>query len=364
MSISTDSASATIARRRRLHALDALEQAVDGRDARPLHEVVTDNLREVWKNGGRKRDDKPGLQPESILIRDAFVATTAEDAHGPALPRLVQSKGLQLRLYLLMLFDAQCRHTADDVRVRNVRTVSPSNGPYRSWGEIVLSAPDHQQKQQPIAWQIARRRRERQIKEAMLALETTPRLLNIDLTNNGRKRRNYDKPTLLAEDSTPDAQAHYGIPTVQCFRVPREFFTNLWVFALTDTEIACYLALRWAFEQAPMADRTNFFIVSQERETRLRLTRTTWDSIERLQAYGLIRRNDFSGRDPVTGHIESFRDKWQAGEVASPRYAFYRDGVKRPALRAMRNALLNPVVPVPPDPLNVVLTAPAAQAAP
>lgn len=362
MSISTDSASATIARRRRLHALDALEQAVDGRDARPLHEVVTDNLREVWKNGGRKGDDKPGLQPATILIRDAFVATTAEDAHGPALPRLVQSKGLQLRLYLLMLFDAQCRHKADD-RVRNVRTVSPSNGPYRSWGEIVLSAPDHQQKQQPVAWQIARRRRERQIKEAMLALETTPRLLNIDPTNNGRKRRNYDKPTLLAEDSTPDAQAGYGIPSEQRFGVPREFFTNLWVFALTDTEIACYLALRWAFQQAPVADRKSFFIVSQERETRLRLTRTTWDSVERLQAYGLIQRNDSSGRDPVTGRIESFRDKWQAGEVASPRYAFYRNGVRRPALQTMRRALLNPVVRVPPDPLDGVLAARAARAA-
>lgn len=363
MSISTDSASATIARRRRLSALDALEQAVDGRDARPLHEVVTDNLRGVWKNGGRKHDDKPGLQPATIRIRDAFVATPATDAHGPALPRLVQSKGLQLRLYLLMLFDAQCRHAVDD-RVRNARTVSTSNGPYRSWGELVLSAPDHQQKQQqPVAWQIVRRRRERQIREAMLALETAPRLLDIALTSTGRKRRDYDKPTLLAEDSTPDAQARYAIPTDQMFGVPREFFTNLWVFALTDTEIACYLALRWAHQQAPKVDRANFFIVSQERETILRLTRTTWDSIERLQAYGLIERTDFSGRDPVTGQIESFRDKWQAGEVTSPKYAFLRDGVKRPAIEAMRQALLNPVSPVRPDPLDALFSAPSAQPA-
>jgi hypothetical protein len=363
VSISTDSPSATIVRRRRLHALDALERTVDGRDARPLHEVVSDNLREVWRTGGRKRDDNPRLQPATIRIRDAFVATTAEDAHGPALPRLVQSKGLQLRLYLLMLFDAQCRHTPN-TRVRNVRTVSPTDGPYRSWGELVLSAPDHQQKQQPVAWQIVRRRRERQIKEAMLALETTPRLLDIALTGEGHKRRDYDKPTLLAEDSTPDTQTRYGIPTGQRFGVPREFFTNLWVFALTDTEIASYLALRWAHQQAPKADRANFFIVGQERETKLRLTRTTWDSVERLQAYGLIRRTDVSGRDPATGQIESFRDKWQAGEVTTPRYAFYRDGVKRPALQAMRHALLNPVVPPSPDPMNVAVAAATAQAKP
>jgi hypothetical protein len=350
--ISTDSASATIARARRLSALGTLEQALDGRDARPLHEVVADNLRAVWKNGGKKRDDKPGLQPPAFRIRDGFVATEAEDAHGPALPRLIQSKGLQLRLYLLMLFEAQCRHEAGE-RVRNVRTVSTGTGPYRSWGELVLSAPDHKKKPpQPVAWQIVRRRRERQIKEAMQALETTPRLLDIAMTTTGRSRRNFDKPTLLAEDSNPDAQARYTLAEEHCFSVPREFVTNLWIFTLSDTEIACYLALRWAQQQAPPADRADFWVVSAERETKLRLTRTTWDSIEHLQAYGLIRRTDSPSRDPITGTIESFRDRWQAGEVAPARYAFTLDGVQRPALDVVRQALLNPVSPVRPDPLD------------
>ncbi|MEU7906345.1 hypothetical protein [Actinoplanes sp. NPDC049118] len=359
MSISTDSAAATIARTRRLHALDALEQAVDGRDARPLHEVVADNLREVWRNGGKKHDDKAGLQPTAILVRDGFVATTAEDAHGPALHRLIQSKGLQLRLYLLLLFDAQCRH-APSSQVRNVRTVSTGNGPYRSWSELVLSAPDHRQKQQPpIAWQAIRRRRERQIKEAMRALETTPRLLDIAMTTRGRQRRDYDKPTLLAEDSNPDAQSRYRITTDHCFAVPREFVTNLWIFALTDTEIACYLALRWAHQQTPEAARDSFVLLGQHREAKLRLTRTTWDSVERLQAYGLIQRTDDPARDPVTGTVQSYRDKWQAGEVASPTYAFAPEGIRRPALAAMRHALLNPVAPVRPNPLDVLLAAPA-----
>lgn len=105
--------------------------------------------------------------------------------------------------------------------------------------------------------------------------------------------------------------------------------------------------------------RTNFFIVSQERETKLRLTRTTWESVERLQAYGLIRRTDFSGRDSFTGRIASFRDKWHAGEVTTPRYALYRNGAGRPALRAMRHALLNPIVPAQPDPLGSGLAAAA-----
>lgn len=279
------------------------------------------------------------------------MATPAEDAHGPALPRLIRSKGLQLRLYLLMVFEAQCRYEAGE-RVRNVRTVSTGTGPYRSWGELVLSAPDQKKTPQPAAWQIVHRRRERQIKEAMQALETAPRLLDIAMTTTGRSRRNFDKPTLLVEDINPDAQARYTVAEEHCFSVPREFVTNLWIFTLSDTEIASYLALRWAQQQVPPADRASFWVVSAERETRLRLTRTTSDSIEHLQAYGLIERTDFPGRDPVTGTIESFRDRWQAGEVVPARYAFTPDGVQRPALDVVRRCLLNPVAPVRHDPLD------------
>ncbi|GAA1566096.1 hypothetical protein GCM10009827_104720 [Dactylosporangium maewongense] len=272
MSISTNSPSAMIARDRRLHALNALEQAVGGRDAWPLHEVVTDNLRHLWKNGGRKGDDNAGLQPSAIWIRNGFVWTTAEDAHKPALPRLIQSKGLQLRLYLLMIFDAQCRHEAKH-RVRNVRPVSTSNGSFKSWGELVLSAPDHKD-ERPAAWQIVRRRRERQIREAMLALETKHRLLDIGMTTTGRQRRDFDKPTLLAEDSSPDAQARYTVAEEQRFSVPSEFFTNLWIFALTDTELSCYLALQWARSAVPTAHSGSFYVVSRQREAHLRLRAT------------------------------------------------------------------------------------------
>ena len=350
MSISSSSLSAVSTRDRRLHALNALEHAVGGRDAQPLHEVVTENLRLLWRNGGKKGDDKPGLQPPSIWIRNAFVRTAAEDVHRPALARLIQSKGLQLRLYLLMLFDAQCRQESTR-RVRNVRTVSPRNGLYKSWAELVLSAPDHKD-EQPASWQAGRQRRERQIKEAMLALETTHRLLDIGMTTTGRKRRDFDKPTLLTEDSNPDTQTRYTVAEEHRFSVPREFFTNLWIFALTDTELACYLALRWA---APTTHSDSFAVVSRTRKAHLQLTRTTWDSVERLQAFGLIQRTDSAGRNPVTGTVENFSTKWQAGKVEPTLYDLIDEGVQFPALPTMRNALLNPVAPVRPNPLAMVL---------
>lgn len=181
-------------------------------------------------------------------------------------------------------------------------------------------------------------------------LETQHHLLDIGMTKVGRQRRDFDKPRLLAEDSSPDRQARYTVPEDgQGFSVPPAFFTNLWLFALTDTELACFLALRWRQAKVPPADRDDFFIVSRAREANLRLTRTTWNSVERLQAFGLIRRTDYSGRDPASGRIESFRDKWQAGEVTPARYAFVPGAVHRPALPTVRNALVGPVASVRPD---------------
>ena len=57
---------------------------------------------------------------------------------------------------------------------------------------------------------------------------------------------------LQTEESNPDEHPDYLVPnpTPGTFRIPREFFTNLWIFALTDTEIAAYLTLtflRWRF---------------------------------------------------------------------------------------------------------------------
>jgi hypothetical protein len=111
---------------------------------------------------------------------------------------------LQLRLYLLNASSTRNAGMRPATGSALYEPFPPATVPVL--GELVLSAPEHQQKQQPVAWQIIRRRRERQIEEAMLALETTPRPLDIALTSNGRKRRDYDKPTLLAEDSTPDTQ--------------------------------------------------------------------------------------------------------------------------------------------------------------
>lgn len=342
MTIVNKSASAQLSRRRRLSAVDGLLSAVDDKEARDLHQVVADNLGKLWETGGRRNETRRGLRPKAILIRNGFVAAAATDVHGPVLARLVQSKGLQLRLYLLMLFDAQCRHNPG-ARVHNVRTVSPSSGGlYASWRQLVLSAGTRPHEcAGPYPPVTARRLRERQIKEAMVALEERHRLLQIGVTAAGRQRRDFDHITVLSEISTRDEQARYSITEEDCFSVPTEFFTGLWIFALTDAELACYLALRWAAAQARPRSNRDFFITSRRRVAELRLTRSTWNCIEPLRAYGLITRTDDEGRDPRNGRIASFRDRWQAGEVSSPRYTFTREGVHRPALPTMRAALLD-----------------------
>ena len=58
---------------------------------------------------------------------------------------------------------------------------------------------------------------------------------------------------LQTEESNPDEHPDYLVPnpTPGTFRIPREFFTNLWIFALTDTEIAAYLTLTFLRRHFP-----------------------------------------------------------------------------------------------------------------
>jgi hypothetical protein len=102
---------------------DRLLKAADAPD-RPLPAVVKANLQHLWETGGRRGATTPGRQPDWIYIQPEFLVQLADDTLGPVLPRLVHSRGLQLRLEMLMIFDAQCRHELGQT-VRNVRTIAP-----------------------------------------------------------------------------------------------------------------------------------------------------------------------------------------------------------------------------------------------
>jgi hypothetical protein len=178
-------------------------------------------------------------------VRQPFIVGPPDAQPGPALSRLVRSKGLQLRLELLMLFDAQCRHEPG-AAVRNVRRIAPhADERYTSWRELVLAANTATVGTGRGPGNL----RARQITEALQALQAH-HLVEIPMMKGGTRRR-YDDLRLLAESSTAEASPRYIVPEMGV-AIPRQFFTNLWVFALTDTELATYLTLAFLRQRFPM----------------------------------------------------------------------------------------------------------------
>jgi hypothetical protein len=250
MSAPPQQATLTPADKARLGLVQALRGDNKGAGPRPLAETVQANLDHVWEHGGRKGDMTAGLRPDWITVRQEFLVLAPDDPYGPVLPKLIQSRGLQLKLALLLLFDAQCRYKPGR-SVRNVRRITPHpDEDYLPWRQLVLTAASSHRRPSNL--------RARQITEALQKLEEYD-LLRIPRQPGGRRRIYSFGPDgkttwqLQTEESNPDEHSDYLVPnpTPGTFRIPREFFTNLWIFALTDTEIAAYLTLTFLRRRFP-----------------------------------------------------------------------------------------------------------------
>ena len=123
------------------------------------------------------------------------------------------------------------------------RIAAHADAEYHPWQQLVLAESDRG----------ASQLRARQITEALRKLEEYD-LLRIPRSRakRGGVRFGPDGKTTWQLHTRRAKHPDYLVPnpTPGTFRIPREFFTNLWIFALTDTEIAAYLTLtflRWRF---------------------------------------------------------------------------------------------------------------------
>lgn len=332
--------------RARIGFVDALRQARDSDQTRPLADIVGANLRHLWEHGGRLDSTGSGRQPDWIHIRTGFVVRPANDGPEPALARLVKSKGLQLRLLMLMLFDAQCRHGPGDT-VRNVRRVAPhANEAYPSWRQLVLSETMRTAGTGRGHGDL----RARQITEAMQALEKQ-HLLWLPRQPGGTRRR-YDPKDgvswhLLSEASTAEEHPRYVLPTAETsFWISPSFFTNLWVFALTDVELAAYLALAFLRSNYPGRHAVGgVFLKAEDRERQFRLTRTAWRATELLHRFRLVDRARDPRRNFRTGNVGARDTRWANRQVMPALFTINDEALQQPAL----------------DTVHQVLTAPTAQ---
>jgi hypothetical protein len=302
----------------------------------PLHEEVRQNLEHLWQYGGHRDGKTPGRRPEWISIRMPFLMQQPDTDHGPVLPRLVPTRGLPLRLELLMLFDAQCRYGPED-RVRIHRTFEPveANAPIRSWQKVVLSDTSSHYRE-------AAALRGRQIKDALRVLYKQ-HLVDIGPDKSRPDRRDLDRITLLSETSGPVNRPRYTVPRAGMY-ISRHFFTSLWVFALTNTEIATFLALSARRASYPNAHNASGIFVVQKHRRQFGLKDNTWRSARDLHTYGLVNRVSDPHRDTVNGKISDFGARWKKHEVMPTHFTIVDSALAQPAVPTIDRVLNHPTV--------------------
>jgi hypothetical protein len=228
----------------RIERLARLREAHDGEDRHTLlADAVAERVGQLWRTGGRDGAIAMGHRPDQIKIRAPFVYTSPDDPHDPMVSMLLRTQGLQLRLKLLLMFDAQCRYSPG-TPVRNPRNiVRRADDKYPGWRELVLSDVHSStrwggQGRPPRSAAALRRR---QITDALAGPEEL-HLVEIPRheASDNRRYNDFRLPSEVGSSEHPD----YTVPVRGGLALPREFFTNLWVWVLSDTEIATYLMLR------------------------------------------------------------------------------------------------------------------------
>jgi hypothetical protein len=316
-----------------------------------LHETVTNRLVEIHRTGGELPTGRPStpstpVAPTQIFIREGFMKgdqpASTESGRRPFVSQLISNgRGLQLRLALLMLFEAQCR-LESDTPWTNVRTVKPSTGQrYRSWSELVVTHADGD----PTRPGAVQPLRVRQVEDALVELGKK-HVVDLPPPTRQRGRSRYDAFTLL--DETGRTGARYVAPTRSWDAHPyldSRFFTNGWIWALTDAEIAVYLMLadlRWRFPGKyanggvflTTGDRTDPFQYG--------ITKTAYGSHDPLTRFYLIDRLSSSNRDYSTGRVRNYDKQWKGQHVDSHHFRINDDALDAQAFDSIEQVLVNP----------------------
>ena len=109
------------------------EESQPARRLRRLRELssqmsrVNEAVRQVW-------DQPDGSRPAMIRIRPGFLVArgAGDERRGAPMSNLLNSRGIALRLYLLALYEAQCRPASAEPS-QNTRPLADR----RSWGELI-----------------------------------------------------------------------------------------------------------------------------------------------------------------------------------------------------------------------------------
>jgi hypothetical protein len=329
------------------------EESQPARRLRRLRELssqmsrVNEAVRQVW-------DQPDGSRPAMIRIRPGFLVArgAGDERRGAPMSNLLNSRGIALRLYLLALYEAQCRPASAEPS-QNTRPLAGR----RSWGELIAidaawSQPDKAYLHHSIQNRDLDTSRDRQVKGALRTLEGhgDQSLVEVPFKANGR-HRDYARFRLMAESGrggtlTPEyyTMPGAGEPTIS---IPCQFFLRGWIQILYPSEIATWLALRVLRAVYPVKhNESGVFLYGQYREHYFRLLRDTYeDGCRNLVDFGLIRHARPDTPDPSVAPQASDWVRWFMTAMALPetdedgrvrykpnRYQLTDEGLERDAL--------------------------------
>ncbi|MFI6289548.1 hypothetical protein ACIBCM_33240 [Streptomyces sp. NPDC051018] len=254
-------------RAHRVRALDALAERV---------ERATSVLHQLHARGGN--------WPMQVKIRATLF--TAHPYSEPPISRISAPRGVNLQIYLLALFEAQSRKRSGMVGPCPL----PISGSEISWVDLIVSeAKENMQAKAPVT---ARQNRVRQVKSSIKRLADEglilrnvgdpdspfPLMLLHEYDAYGSEKRDYVVP-----------ESYEGPPTV--VTLSSHFFTNGWVYLLTDAEIRIYLILKHLAGRFPDVHRTRgIYCTDRDRGQLYKISRDTYEAHLTLAKFGLIEK--------------------------------------------------------------------------
>ena len=217
-----------------------------------------------------------------VFVRQDFILRQSDKDLDPPLKQLISSRGHKLQFALIALFLAQCQHPPGRRLALPLRAQPDDDA--IAWTDFV-AIPAKEGPGSTSREDLPRR--ERSARNALDAL-ATPEISLVEFAESkpGKKYRDLR----LLQDSGPRTTgpaAPYTVPksSIPVVRIPTSFFTNGWIYVLTDAEIATYLMYRHLCAEATSESA---HITAGSRKARFALEKSTWESHPVLTGAGLL----------------------------------------------------------------------------
>ncbi|MFF9922773.1 hypothetical protein ACF1HG_35275 [Streptomyces globisporus] len=314
-----------------------------------------------------ERSWRAGKKPDSIVLRSILLKS---DGDRSKLTKLVRSRGVALRFYLLAVFEAQCRLSTGDPW----QNALPLKGD-GSWSDLIaidgaynnefktydteLEDIPPDLRSSPSAQEARRQRklkalRLQQVKGALRTLEELGQENALVVIPRGaREQRLYESFSLMQESGRGDGQDPdlYTVPAPdwaasRVITLPKDFFLNGWIQVLSPSEVATWIVLRFMSQWAPRKHHSKgVFLTTRTRMEAFGLRDDAWeDGCQRLRGLGLIRHATEppeveAGSDPVAKALFS-----QPIHVRQPyephRWQMTDEGLAKDAVQALDRELV------------------------